>query len=81
VDVTETGCRQRKVSHWSNCVEGDFGALADLASLCPVRQSFCMPGHTKRYATSLAVSLVPGCDISWSWNVWPRFSGRCVAVD
>jgi hypothetical protein len=35
VDVQKTGCRQREVSHWSNCVAGDFGALASLANLYP----------------------------------------------
>jgi hypothetical protein len=33
--VKETGCRQREVSHWSNCVARDFGALVGLASPCP----------------------------------------------
>jgi hypothetical protein len=31
-----------------------------------VRQSFCMPGNTKRCATSFTVALVPGCDRSWT---------------
>jgi hypothetical protein len=34
MDVKETGCRQRKVPNWSNCVAGDFGALAGLANPC-----------------------------------------------
>jgi hypothetical protein len=34
-DVKETGCWRRKVIQWSNCVAGDFGVLAGLASPCP----------------------------------------------
>jgi hypothetical protein len=60
MNVKETGCWQRKVLHWSNCVTGDFGAWQTRAQ---VQQSFCMPGHTKRSASNFAVALVPGCDI------------------
>jgi hypothetical protein len=31
----ENGLKPRKFSHWSNCVAGDLGALAVLASPCP----------------------------------------------
>jgi hypothetical protein len=42
-----------------------------------VRQSFCMPGNTKRCATSFAVALVPGCDRSWTdWNTCSRNGDR-----
>jgi hypothetical protein len=32
MDVQKMGCRQREASHSSNCVAGDFGALAGLES-------------------------------------------------
>jgi hypothetical protein len=35
MDVKETGCLQRKIPHWCNCVAGDFGALTGLASPSP----------------------------------------------
>jgi hypothetical protein len=35
MDVQKTGCRQREGSHWSDCVAGDFGALAGLTRPCP----------------------------------------------
>jgi hypothetical protein len=38
----------------------DFGVLARWQACSQVRQSFCMPGHTKHCATSFAVALVPG---------------------
>jgi hypothetical protein len=57
--VKETDCRQREDTHWINCVGGDFGALAGLASLC--------------VGAAIAVALVPGCDRSWvDWNTWSR---------
>jgi hypothetical protein len=53
-------------SHWSNCVAGDFGALAGWHARAHVRQSFWTPGQAKRCATSFADDLVPGCDRSWT---------------
>jgi hypothetical protein len=56
-----------------------------------VRQSFCMSGHTKRCATSLAVALGPGCEqlvdglehfeSKGSLDLRPKIPGKCVAVD
>jgi hypothetical protein len=51
-----------------------------------VRQSFCMPGHMKRCATSFTVAFVPWCDRSWTdWNTWShkgaRIYGRGLPAD
>jgi hypothetical protein len=64
MDLKETGCRQRKLPLWSNCVAGEFGAWQAWQTRAQVRQYFSMPGHTKRCATKFAVALVPGCDRS-----------------
>jgi hypothetical protein len=34
VYVKNAGCRRCKVTHWSDCLAGDFGALAELLSTC-----------------------------------------------
>jgi hypothetical protein len=66
MDVKKTGCWLREVSHWSNCVVGDSGVLAGLASPCPDAAILLYDGHMKRCATSFTVALVPGCDRSWT---------------
>jgi hypothetical protein len=53
VDVKKTGCRQREISHRSNCVAGDFGALTGLASPCPGAAIFMYDGPHKTLCDEL----------------------------
>jgi hypothetical protein len=90
VEVKETGCRQREVFQSSNCVAGDFEALADQASPNPTAttllyvwphetlcdQPRCSFGAWFREIVDALDHLEP----QGSWNVRPSFPGRSVAV-
>jgi hypothetical protein len=55
------------VTAWRETLE----CWQDWQARAQVRQSFYMPGHTKRCVISFAGALVPGCDRSrMDWNSW-----------
>jgi hypothetical protein len=78
--VKKTGCWQREVAQWSNCVAKDFGALAGLQAHAQMRQYFFTPDHTNGMRPALQLLWCLGAtDHGWTGTILAVGELECTA--